>query len=85
MKIRRLTDQGRDVYRAWLEQRAPGETPPSELLNGVDLTEETLDVAVDHLKAFSSRYEFGEYLNQLLSSQDHKALLRKVCTTSAME
>lgn len=75
MKIRRLTDQGRDVYRAWLEQRAPGETPPSELLNGVDLTEETLDVAVDHLKAFSSRYEFGEYLNQLLSSQDHKALL----------
>lgn len=75
MKIKRLTDQGRDVYRAWLEQRAPGETPPSELLNGADLTEETLDVAIDQSKVFSSRYEFGEYLNQLLSSQDHRTLL----------
>lgn len=75
MKIRRLTDQGRDVYLAWLAQRNPGETPPSELLNDDELTEEALDAEIDQSKVFSSRYEFGEYLNQLLSMLDHKALL----------
>lgn len=75
MKIRRLTDQGRDVYLAWLVQRNPGETPPSELLNDDELTEEALDAEIDQSKVFSSRYEFGEYLNQLLSMLDHKALL----------
>jgi len=75
MKIRRLTDQGRDVYRAWLEQRNPGEIPPSELLNDEELTEEALDVEINQSKEFSSRYEFGEYLNQLFSTQDHRALL----------
>lgn len=75
MKIRRLTEQGRDIYRAWLEQRSAGDVPPIELLNGDDLAVEALDVEIDLSKVFSTRYEFGEYLSQLLSSQDHKALL----------
>jgi hypothetical protein len=75
MMIRRLTDQGRDVYRAWLEQRSQGEAPPIELLNSEELTEAAFDLDIDQSKTFSSRYEFGEYLNQLLTAQDPRALL----------
>lgn len=75
MRIRRLTDHGRETYRAWLEQRKSGDMPPAELLTGEELTEEFLNLSVDLSMTFATRYEFGEYLTQLLSSEDHKALL----------
>lgn len=75
MRIRRLTDHGRETYRAWLEQRKSGDVPPAELLTGEDLTEEFLNLSVDLSKTFATRYEFGGYLTRLLASEDQKSLL----------
>ena len=75
MKIHTLTDVGEAVYRAWLESRNPGEAPPAILLNGVPETAIALDVEIDLTKKFSTRYEFGRYVTELLKDRDIKDLL----------
>lgn len=75
MKIRRLTDVGRDIYATWLADRTLGEAPPSRLLLDEELTEMAFDVEIDPQRVFSNRMEFGRYVADLLDHEDAKALL----------
>lgn len=63
------------MYRDWLVQRAAGELPPQELLDGSETTELAFDTEVDPAKNFSSRFEFGKYMVDLLDKEDAKTLL----------
>lgn len=77
MKIRRLTEVGQSKYREWLIQRAAGDLPPEELLQGSETTELAFEAEfeIDPAKIFSSRFEFGRYMVDLLDQEDAKALL----------
>lgn len=75
MKIRRLTEKGRQEYRDWLTSRKVGDVPPNELLEGDDQTEAVFEVEINERKEFASRYEFGEYIARLFSRLDARALL----------
>lgn len=75
MKIRRLTDVGRQVYRIWLDTRNPGELPPSDLLAGDEMTEEAASLEIDPDRQFESRYQFGVYMAQVFGEENSKALL----------
>ncbi len=75
MKIRRLTDTGRDIYATWLTTRAAGESPPPELLLDEGLSEMAFDVEIDAQRVFNNRMEFGRYIADLLDHEDAKALL----------
>ncbi len=75
MRIRRLNDQGRSMYLQWLANRRPGENPPPSLIDDDTLSETALDVEIDASRRFSSRYEFGQYMTELLDHQDTRALL----------
>lgn len=75
MKIRRLTDAGKEIYRAWLLQRKAGDSPPQELLDGASETEVALDAEIDLTMSFASRFEFGKYMVDLLDAEEAKILL----------
>jgi hypothetical protein len=76
LKIRKLTESGTAVFLAWLNSRAAGDMPPANLLNGIEETElAIIDVEIDSNKIFSSRYEFGEYVVDLLGACDARILL----------
>lgn len=68
MKLRKLTDQGRNIYRDWLERRSIGEMPPVHLLDGQDCTEVVGDSEIDPEQKFSTRFEFGKYAHGTLGS-----------------
>jgi hypothetical protein len=74
MKIRTLTDSGREAYRHWLESRKPGELPPAELLAGTSTTH-AMDVELDLERVFETRLEFGRYMSKLLETHNPRALL----------
>jgi hypothetical protein len=58
----------------WLE--TTGELqPPTELLNGQEFTEIAYEVEINPEELFSSRYEFGKYLNERLNSQSFSELM----------
>lgn len=75
MRIRRLTEVGQSKYREWLIHRAAGDLPPEELLQGSETTELAFEAEIDPAKTFSSRFEFGRYMVDLLDQEDAKALL----------
>ncbi|RYG39067.1 MAG: hypothetical protein EON93_00810 [Burkholderiales bacterium] len=75
MKIRQLTDSGRQTFRDWLEQRGSGELPPQELLEGTDATEVVADVELDLTVEFVNRFEFGKAIAELLKGIEAKSLL----------
>lgn len=75
MKIRQLTESGREAYRDWLAHRASGDMPPQALVEGVDETEVMFDVDIDPVRTFASRFDFGRYIVELLDKQDAKLLL----------
>jgi len=79
MSMRKLTEPGRKEFRDWLATRKSGDVPPSGLVDGDDQTEVLFDVEVDSERKFESRYEFGEYIAGILSSQDAKRLLAQEC------
>lgn len=75
MKVRRLTEAGREAFAVWLESRALGDMPPEELLEGENATEMAYDVDVDAGRVFQNRMEFGKYIADLLDREDGKILL----------
>jgi len=77
MMIRRLTDSGRTKFREWLGHRADGDQPSQSLLDGIDDTELAFDITVDPDKKFSSRYEFGKYMVDVLEPHDGKVMLQQ--------
>jgi hypothetical protein len=77
MKIRTLTEAGREAYRQWLETRKPGELPSSQLVDGPDWTASAIDVELDLDRVFETRLEFGRYIAKLLEGQNARALLKQ--------
>lgn len=75
MKVRRLTEQGRQEYRDWLATRKVGDMPPQTLLDGNEQTEVGPEVELDEGRKFANRYEFGKYIVDAFSGLDAKALL----------
>ena len=76
-EIRRLTESGLNVFCEWLEL-GEAQVPPRELLKSSDYTEAVYDASIDPDKMFQSRYEFGTYLNEQLSTQDFAELMAEV-------
>lgn len=63
--IRRLTDEGVQEFREWLEGGAPGPAPHEFLTS--PLKSEPLRLAIDvEQRGFASRFELGQYLNSKL-------------------
>lgn len=75
MKVRRLTEAGRESFARWLESRGPGDATPQELLEGKDATEMAYEVDIDPERVFLNRMEFGKYIADLLDREDGKILL----------
>lgn len=75
MKIRSLTEEGNSAFADWLQVRKPGELPPRQLLDGDDETVERLDVLIDSEREFSSRFEFGQYMAELLKNESPREML----------
>lgn len=76
MKLRKLTAHGTAIYQQWLQNREPGKMPPECLLLGAEETEELLKtVEIDPDKIFSTRYEFGKYIAEILDSFSAPVLL----------
>lgn len=74
MRIRRLTEKGRQNYRDWLSVRQEGEIPPADLLDGAE-TEPAVDIEIDATRTFANRFEFGKYITDKFAQEDGKALL----------
>jgi len=75
MRLHRLSDAGRELYRTWLAQRGPGEMPPAELLSSASATELAIDIEIDLTHVFENRYEFGKFISELLVYEDAKEML----------
>lgn len=73
-----LNSEGIAVFTRWLENPV-GNAPPSELLGGDSMTEEFCDFEIDPLCEFSSRFEFGKYLNEQFSASDFGDLISPAC------
>jgi len=74
IKSKKLNLAGIEAFVRWLENPV-GALPPVDLLNGDTFTEEFGDYDIDDLRKFSSRLEFGTYLNECLSGVDFNSLL----------
>lgn len=75
MKVRQLTDLGTAKFRAWLESRKPGESPPPNLLDGEDDTKELLHREIELDKKFETRFELGRYLVEVFRDLPAQVLL----------
>lgn len=64
---RMLTEAGLRKFAGWLAD-GQGRTPPTELLDGEEVTELFEGFSVDPGKQFGSRFEFGQYLKERLAS-----------------
>ena len=74
IKTRKLTAEGIAAATAWLET-IPTNMPPRDILEGSALTEVYGDYEIDPSLQFSTRLEFGIYLNQRLSDADFHGLM----------
>lgn len=77
MKIQALTETGSADFRTWLESRRAGDVPPRNLLDGTACTAAPINIEVDLEKTFSTRYEFGSYVTEMLTSTDVSNLLSR--------
>jgi hypothetical protein len=75
LKLRTLTTSGTEAFQLWLQERSAGALPPDELLTGEGLTERSIDVEVDLARSFANRFEFGQYMTDLLGKQNVRSLL----------
>lgn len=75
MKVRKLTDQGREVYRDWLNRRSSGEMPPANLLNDQDQTQLVGELEIDPERQFAARFDFGKYALEALAALPARDLL----------
>jgi hypothetical protein len=75
MKIRTLTSAGRRLFGDWLKIRTAGQLPPIELISGATETAALLDVEVDPDRLFATRFEFAQYMLEVLSEQNIKEML----------
>ncbi|MHB1084927.1 MAG: hypothetical protein ACYCZA_08810 [Thiobacillus sp.] len=74
INTRQLNAEGVALFAKWLE--APtGEVPPVELLDNDAVTEPFGDYYIDPVREFSSRLEFGSYLNDLFVGSDFNGLM----------
>lgn len=73
--LRRLNDAGRQHWRDWLQTRAGGGTPPTELIDGAEWTEPFGPELIDETKVFDDRQAFGRYLVECLAAHDAQTLL----------
>jgi hypothetical protein len=73
-EVRKLTFDGIGLFERWLED--PNSAfPPSDLLSGDEYSEVLEGLEIDPGRKFASRYEFGEYLNEVLPPSDFKSLM----------
>lgn len=63
ISTRKLTDEGIRQFKLWLENRG-GIQPPETLLSGDETTELFGEFEIDPSRTFSTRQEFGMYLNE---------------------
>lgn len=75
MRVRRLTDEGRDNFSSWLAIRGAGDLPPPDLRDGSTLSQVAFDVEVDPDRVFTNRLDFGRYVAGLFADMDGLELL----------
>lgn len=72
--IRRFTDEGIKKFEYWISAGAPdlGDSNP---LSDTELSETVDGFSIDDSRKFGSRYEFGQYLCNVLHGRDTEELL----------
>jgi hypothetical protein len=73
-ELRKLNEAGINLFGGWLETSEESQ-PPAELLNSEEFTEVAYEVMISPDQVFSSRYEFGKYLNDRLNGHSISELL----------
>jgi hypothetical protein len=71
--VRAHTDEGVSRFAAWLDD--PRGELPTELVDGSAATRPFGEWCVDPDRAFASRFEFGQYLNETFATADPNQLL----------
>jgi hypothetical protein len=74
IKTRKLNTEGLAVFSKWLESPT-GDAPPTQLLDDEAVTDLFGDYDIDPSLEFTSRLEFGKYLNERLSGADFNGLM----------
>jgi hypothetical protein len=74
IETRILNAEGIELFSKWLENPS-GKTPPGELLGSDALSDVFSGCTIDPAREFTSRLEFGVYLNERFSGSDFNALL----------
>jgi hypothetical protein len=74
IKVHKLTVEGEAAFAQWLLS-PEGKIPPNKLLDDPTMTELFGDYEVDSGKKFSSRLEFGKYLNERLAGANFNELM----------
>ncbi len=76
-KTRSLTPEGIAKFLSWLESvhKKVGLLPPAELLEDEKFSEPFGDYDIDPEKTFTTRQEFGVYLNERLAGADFNGLM----------
>jgi hypothetical protein len=82
--LRKLNDSGLAQFSTWLSSGASGSIPLTLLTDPSTSDALPIDVSVPLQEDFTDRYEFGVYLNQLLSHFDTTAISRDRGLWSAM-
>ncbi|PLY00758.1 MAG: hypothetical protein C0623_06620 [Desulfuromonas sp.] len=77
IQVRRLNEDGIELFQEWLDTSGQGEMPPSDLLDSNTYSEPAYDVQVDSSQEFSTRYELGCYLVDKFNGIDPRELLSK--------
>jgi len=73
-EVRRLTADGIETFRRWLDNPV-GNLPPTELLDDETKAEPFGDYTIDPARIFESRFDFGVYLNARLAGADFNGLM----------
>lgn len=74
-ETRMLNTEGVAQFLKWLETNPSGGTPPSALLESVELTEALSGYSVDPSREFATRLDFGVYLDERFAGADFNELL----------
>jgi hypothetical protein len=74
LKIRQLNQEGIAYFKNWVNEKNSGD-PPQALISDEKYSESLFDLDIDTERQFSSQYEFGIYILEVLKDYDFNELL----------
>lgn len=74
LELRKLNEEGNILFKNWLNEKKD-EAPPIELISDESYSESINASHVDPDLKFSTQYDFGEYINEVLKDIDFNILM----------